>query len=119
MLNYYNHLIWWTACRVIRLKFGLSVNCVQTLVSCYTYKMIVNKSFNLSDLVRFAKYFSHNRIKCYLTVLIDKGYVILSEQRRIKDTYIISPLGLSVIQELNDSYNKELVKFCTMYNISL
>jgi predicted transcriptional regulator len=119
MLNYYNQLIWWTACRVIRQRYKLSVNCVQVIVSCYTYNIIVSKPFNLTDLVRFAKYFSHNRIKVYLTVLISKGFVLQEGQRHNKDTYIISDKGKQVIKELNDSYEIELIKFCSKYNIEL
>jgi hypothetical protein len=64
-------------------------------------------------------YFSHNRVKSYLTVLTSHKYIIESGLTKGHQLYCLSEIGLQVINELHSSYEIELSKFCNQYNITL
>ena len=118
MLPFYNHLIWFKVCRPMRYKYHLSVNCLLILSGCYVYNKVIG-SFTLTNIVKFLGYFSSNRTKVYLKVLIDKSYIVISDTRYNKPMYKLSDIGLNVISDLNESYAKELSLFCITYNITL
>jgi len=46
-------------------------------------------------------------------------FIIESGKFRKHQLYSISPQGIEVIEELNNSYEIELLKFCDLYGISL
>ena len=120
MLQNYNMQIWWKVCRPLRYKYHLSVNCLMVLNGAYVYYNVLNKiPFTKRKLLNFMSYFSGNKLNVYLTVLIAKEFITLSGQLHNRDVYAISPLGLSVIKELNNSYEVELIKFCSLYSVVL
>jgi len=80
----------------------------------------INKPFTITDLLRFTHYYSHNRMKAYIKVLMDLGYIVESGRYWKKNiTYIISESGVNVICDMNRSYEIEIMKFCNEYNIEL
>lgn len=80
----------------------------------------INKPFTITDILRFTHYYSHNRIKQYLFILRQMEFIIESGvSKRKQPTFIISDKGIQVIQELNNSYEKELYLFCDKYNVVL
>lgn len=119
MLLFYNHVIWFTVCRPIRNKYRLSVNCILCLIGAYSYMQAVNKPFTITNLLKFIPFFNHNRMKYYINVLISKGYLIETTSKNKYIHYTISSLVLPVMGEIEESYNKELVLFCSKYNIEL
>ena len=48
-----------------------------------------------------------------------RDFIIESGIIKGRIVYSISLAGLQVIKELNESYDKELVLFCSKYNIEL
>jgi hypothetical protein len=54
-----------------------------------------------------------------MLVLLHLGYLEESILYKGHQTYCISVKGLQVIEELNNSYQVELIKFCNTYNIVL
>jgi predicted transcriptional regulator len=89
------------------------------LNGAYVYDSVIQLPFTRRKLIEFMSYFSGNRLNVYLTVLISKEFIVLSGQSHNRDVYCISDKGKQVIKELNDSYEIELIKFCSKYNIEL
>jgi hypothetical protein len=118
MLSFYNHVIWFKVCRPLRYKYHLSVNCLLILSGCYVYNTVIGL-FTLTNIVKFLGFFSSNRTRMYLTVLVSNGFIVVSGSSYNKPAYKLSKIGLTVIQELNSSYEIELSKFCNTYNIVL
>lgn len=114
-----NHQIWYKACRPLRHKYKLSTNCLMVLNGSFVYCSIVAPSFTMRKLIDFCSYYDNNRMKKYFCVLMFNKYVIENGMYKGHQMYSISSLGIQVIRELNDSYNKELSIFISKYNISL
>lgn len=119
MLVNYNYHIWFKACKPIKGKYKLSTNCLLILNGSYIYSQTINKDFTEHQLLRFVTYYNNVKLGGYIKVLIKLGYLTQSGLKRNTLLYSVSLLGLSVIQELNASYECELIKFCTTYNVIL
>ena len=121
MLQYINYLIWFKVAKPIKRKYYISTNCTLLLTACYVHSITVNKPFTRSQIRSFAKFWDNKQIDSYITVLIDKKYIeyINSSKTGKVVYYSISLAGISVINDLNDSYQVELSKFCQTHNISL
>ncbi len=123
MLNHYIYHIWFKVCKPIKVKYKLSTNCLLVLNGAYLYNKCIG-SFTRLQLLKFVSYYDHHRLGGYITVLITHGYIIESGtlgKGKYKDSvvYSLSEEGIKVINELKDSYNKELSIFCSKYDISL
>jgi hypothetical protein len=114
-----NYHIWFKACRSIKRKYGLTTNCLLVLNGSYLLYMTVKKGFTMRNLRNFVSYYNHNQIKSYITYLLKKEYIIESGIYNGRVLYNLSFTGNQIIKELNDSYDKELVLFCSKYNIEL
>lgn len=119
MLLHVNYHLWFKVCKPIKGKYKLSTNCLLVLNGAYLYGIVLNKAFTRYALLKFVSYYDYSRTGKYITVLLTYGYLIESGLYKLHKLYCISDKGLQVIQELNESYNKELVKFCSLYNIEL
>jgi hypothetical protein len=115
-----SYQIWFKVCRPFRHKYSLSTNCLLVLNGVYVLSIVKGNSFTRRSVLTFVSYYNHSSIGTYLTVLISHNFIIKSgANRRGNILYSLSPLGLQVISELNDSYDKQLVLFCSKYNIEL
>lgn len=121
MLQHINFIIWFKVARPIKRKYQLSTNCSLVLLAAYTLNTITNKPFTRLQLRNFATYYNSKKIDLYITVLIDKKYIELVNSSKTGKVlyYSITLAGISVINDLNDSYQIELSKFCQKYNIEL
>jgi hypothetical protein len=119
MLNNINYQIWFKVCKPIKRKYQLSTNAAMVLNGSYVLYKALHKGFTLRSLRMFVTYFNSNKINAYIKLLISKGYIIQSGQYYNTDLYSISAIGLQVIEELNESYQIELSKFCNKYDIVL
>ena len=119
MRSLYNYHIWFKVCKPIKGKYKLSTNCLLVLSGAYLFQQIRNKPFTQYALLKFVTYYDNIRIGKYIKVLICNGYIIQSGIIKGHNVYSISLAGLQVIKELNESYNKELVLFCSKYGIEL
>jgi predicted transcriptional regulator len=118
LLNYSYH-IWFKVCRSIKRKYKLSTNCLLVLNGSYIYSKSINSDFTRRKLLDFVSYYNHHKLGEYITVLMSHGFIMESYKSKTIQYYTISPIGLEVIEELNKSYEIELLKFCNQYNISL
>ena len=119
MLPNINYQIWFKVCRPLKRKYKLSTNCLLVLNGAYVLHQANKKDFTIKTLQLFTSYYNSIKIKSYITVLITHGYISDSGIIKGRIVYSISLRGLQVIKELNESYNKELVLFCSRYNIEL
>ena len=113
--------IWFKVARPIKRKYLLSTNCTLVLNAAYVLSIILHKPFTRSQLRSFTKFWNNKQIDSYISVLIDKKYIELinsSVTGKVR-YYGITLAGISVINDLNDSYQIELSKFCQKYNIEL
>jgi predicted transcriptional regulator len=81
--------------------------------------MYKDRLFTLRALRDTASYYNADKISSYIKVLVDNSFIIPSGIVKNRQMYSISEKGIEVIQELNESYSKELSLFCTQYNIIL
>lgn len=119
MLVNINYHIWFKVCRSLRHKYNISINTLLVLNGCYVRNITTNKGFTIRNIRTFVSYFSQDKIKYYIGVLIRLNYIIESGSYGSRILYSLSPNGFKIIEELNDSYQVELVKFCNLYNIVL
>ena len=119
MLQNINFHIFFKVCKPIRTKYKLSVNCLLVLNGAYLLQLISGKSFTRYKLLKFVCYYDNVRIGKYITVLTKNNFIIESDLYKGHQTFVLSSSGLSVIQELNQSYEIELRKFIDLYDIIL
>jgi hypothetical protein len=119
MLIHYVFHIWFKIVRSACKRYRLSVNCILVLNGAYIYNKVHGKPFARTQLLKFVTYFNNHKIGVMMTVLISKGYIIESGKYKQHITYVISPLGIQVIELLNKSYEEELYSFCSKYSIEL
>jgi hypothetical protein len=115
----YSYHIFFKVCKPLRGKYKLSVNCLLCLSGAFLYGSVLNRSFTRYSLLKFISYYDNVRIGKYMTVLISKGYIEESVINKGHQTYCVSDKGKQVIKELNESYDKELILFCSKYSIVL
>lgn len=119
MLQNINFHIFFKVCKPIRTRHKISVNCLLVLNGAYLLQLSSGKSFTRYRLLKFVTYYDNVRIGKYITVLTEHKFIIESDLYKGHQTFILSSLGLSVIKELNESYEIELRKFIDLYNIVL
>jgi hypothetical protein len=119
VLLHYNYHIWFKVCKPIKGRYKLSTNCLLILSGAYLFQQINKKPFTRYSLLKFVTYYNNVRLGKYITVLMKLGFISLAGEYRKHEVFEISQNGISVIRELNDSYNRELVLFCSKYNIEL
>ena len=119
MLQPINYHIWFKVCKSIKHKYNLSTNCLLVLNGVYLYSEVFNMSFTRFALLKFVTYYDNVRLGKYLSVLIGLKFIIESGLYKGHQLYCISPDGLQVIKELNDSYIIELNKFIDKYHVIL
>jgi hypothetical protein len=119
MLANISYHIWFKVCRITRRKYKLSINTLLVLNGCYVRHITTNKGFTIRNIRTFVSYYAQNKIKYYINELVTQGYLIQSGEYNSHLLYTLSLSGLTVIKELNDSYDRELVLFCSKYNIEL
>jgi hypothetical protein len=69
--------------------------------------------------LRFIGYYNLNKIRYYIGSLRGKGMIEIAEVINNYNRYKLTVLGLSVIYEINGSYERCLYDFFNKYSISL
>jgi len=86
----------------------------------YVYSRYIDNNFTRLQLLKFVSYYDNKRIGKYLTVLISHKFIIEAGIKLGRfQMYSISPLGIEVITDLNNSYQDQMYIFCNKYNIEL
>jgi len=69
--------------------------------------------------MKFIGYYNYDKIKYYLGSLQEKGMVKVAEIIKGYNRYKLTPLGISVMNEINGSFDVCLYKWFNKYSISL
>ncbi len=119
MIQNYNYHIWFKVCRMPRIRYKLSTNCLLVLNGCYVLSIILGKGYTTTKLRQFLNYYNQTKVKVYIKVLLDRKFIGISYTKGAYIYYNITQLGIKVISDLNTSYEIELRKFLDLYNIVL
>ena len=118
LIQYYIHNLF-RGLKPIRRKYKLTINEIIFLNGMYLYCKHVNTCMSQDACLRFIGYYNLNKIKYYIGSLRGKGMIEIAEVINGYNRYKPSILGISVINEINDSYGKCLDEFFNKYSISL
>ena len=103
----------------IRRKYRLTINEIIFLNGMYLYCKHVNTCMSQDACLRFIDYYNLNKIKYYIGSLRGKGMIEVAEVINSYNRYKPTILGISVINEINGSYESCLYDWFNKYGISL
>ena len=103
----------------IRRKYKLTINEIIFLNGMYLYCKHVNTCMSQDACLRFIGYYNLNKIKYYIGSLRGKGMIEVAEVINSYNRYKPTILGISVINEINGSYESCLYDWFNKYNICL
>jgi hypothetical protein len=69
--------------------------------------------------LKFIGYYNLNKIKYYLGSLQTKGMIQIAEIIHGYNRYKLTPLGISAVNDINDSFDRCLYDWFKKYSISL
>jgi predicted transcriptional regulator len=69
--------------------------------------------------LRFIGYYNLNKVKYYISSLQSKGMIAIAEVIHSHNRYKLTPLGISVIDDINGSFDRCLYDWFAKYNICL
>ena len=69
--------------------------------------------------MKFIGYYNYDKIKYYLSSLQEKGMVKVAEIIKGYNRYKLTPLGISVMNEINGSFDVCLYEWFRKYKIDL
>ena len=116
------HLIYHNVFRLlkpVRRKYKLSVNSLIIINGFYVFHKYQGSAVTLSQLYKIVGYYNRERIKYYVSYLIEKGIIMKAEQIKIIQYYKLSELGIKIMQDFTDSYQEVLYKWLQDQKISL
>ncbi len=103
----------------IRRKYKLTINEIIFLNGMYLYCKHVSTCMSQDACLRFIGYYNLNKIKYYIGSLQGKGMIEIAEVIHSYNRYKLTPLGILVINDINDSFERCLYDWYTKYNICL
>jgi hypothetical protein len=103
----------------LRRKYSLTINEIIFLNGIYLYCKHVNTRVSQDACMKFIGYYNYVKIKYYLGSLQEKGMAQVAEIIKGHTRYKLTPLGLSVMNEINSSFDVCLYEWFQKYNISL
>ena len=105
--------------RPIRRKYKLSVNECIILNGIYLYHKVKGSMISLNALYHWISYYNKNRLVWYITSLAGKGYLIRSDIIKNIQYYKLTELGITVMNDFNNSYQDILYKWYNDHNIEV
>jgi hypothetical protein len=103
----------------VRRKYSLSINEIIFLNGVSLYCRHVNTCISQDACVKFIGYYNTPKIKYYLGSLQTKGMIQIAEIINGYNRFNLTPLGRTVMDELNDGFEKCLYDWFNKYGISL
>jgi hypothetical protein len=103
--------------RPICRKYKLTINAVLILNAIVIYHKHVSSMYSFSGMRNFYSYYNTNKFGYYHKLLLDKGYVIQSDILNGNPRYKISELGIEVVKDIDEYYNRSLLKFISDYSL--
>ena len=103
----------------VRRKYKLTINEIIFLNGMYLYVKHVNTCMSQDACLRFIGYYNLNKIKYYIGSLLGKGMIEIAEVINSYNRYKVSSLGLSVINDISEGFDRCLYEWFQKYNICL
>jgi len=103
----------------LRRKYQLSINEIIFLNGIYLYCKHVSTCISQDACLKFIGYYNLGKVKYYLSSLLDKKMIHVAEIIRKFKRYKLTPLGISVMNDINDSFERCLYDWFHKYNICL
>jgi hypothetical protein len=105
--------------KTIRRKYQLTINEIIFLNGMYLYCRHVNTCMSQDACLRFIGYYNLNKVKYYISSLQTKGMIQIAEIIHSYNRYRLTPLGISAVNDINDSFDRCLYDWFNKYSISL
>ncbi len=103
----------------IRRKYKLSINEIIFLNGIYIYCKHISTCISQDACHKFIGYYNLGKVKYYLGSLQNKGIIQIAEVIHKYNRYKLTPLGISVIDDINGSFDKCLYDWFNKYSICL
>ena len=103
----------------LRRKYKLSINEIIFLNGIYLYCKHESTCISQDGCLKYIGYYNLGKIKYYLGSLLSKGMIQLAEIIKGYNRYKLTPLGISVMTEINGSFDVCLYEWFNKYNITL
>jgi hypothetical protein len=103
----------------IRRKYKLTINEIIFLNGVYLYCKHESTCISQDACHRFIGYYNLNKVKYYIGSLLEKNMIQLAEVIKGYKRYRLTQLGISVIEDINSSFDRCLYDWFNKYNIEL
>ena len=103
----------------VRRKYKLTINETIVLNGIYLYCKHVSTCMSQNACLKFIVYYNLGKIKYYIGSLQNKGMIHIAEIIHKNKRYKLTPLGLSVMNEINGNFETCLYNWFDKYSISL
>jgi hypothetical protein len=103
----------------IRRKYKLTINEIMFLNGMYLYCKHFSTCMSQDACLKFIGYYNLNKIKYYLASLQTKGMIEIAEVIHSYNCYKLTPLGISAVNYIDESFDRCLYEWFNKYNICL
>jgi len=103
----------------VRRKYSLTINEIIFLNGIYLYCKHVSTCMSQDACLKFIGYYNLRKVKYYIGSLQSKGMIQVAEVIHKYNRYKLTTLGLSVMDELDGSFDRCLYEWFQKYNITL
>ena len=105
--------------KTIRCKYKLTINEIIFLNGVYLYCKHESTCISQDACLRFLGYYNLSKIKYYINSLLGKNMIQIAEVIKGYNRYKLTPLGISVMDDINGSFERCLYDWFNRYNICL
>ena len=103
----------------VRRKYKLTINEIIFLNGIYLYCKHESTCISQDACLRFIGYYNLSKVKYYISSLLGKNMIQIAEIIKGYNRYKLTLLGFSVIDDINDSFDRCLYDWFNKYNICL
>lgn len=114
-----NSLKYTTQLRSLSEESTISINEKKFRTDMYLYRKHVSTCFSKDACLRFIGYYNLNKVKYYLGSFQGKGMIELAEVIKGYNRYRLAPLGISAVNDINESFERCLYDWFNKYGICL
>lgn len=100
-------------------KYKLTINEIIFLNGVYLYCKHESTCISQDACHRFIGYYNPNKVNYYIGSLLEKNMIQLAEVIKGYKRYRLTQLGISVIEDINSSFDRCLYDWFNKYNIEL
>ena len=105
--------------KTIRRKYRFTINEIIFLNGMYLYCRHISNCMSQDACLKFIGYYNLNKIKYYLGSLQGKGMIEVAEVIHSYNRYKLTVLGLSAVNDINESFERCLYDWFNKYNVCL